>query len=297
MAYTLSQLLQDAYHNLGQTETFLATGGTTTTVVCTTLAETYQDDDLKEYTVFIARDAGGASAAPEGEYQRCSGYSESTTTITVDTAFTASPASGDTITIAGPMFPLRSMIELLRPALEKVGGIVLTYDTLSYSSGQSEYTLPVAQKRNVLRVQVQRNTGDSDDNDWIDIPRDRWEIVPSTAGSSATLIIKEEQNDGYTMRVWYETSHPAMYSYNSVLVETLYPTIAVDSLVAHACQWFNNKIGFSDDNWLQRENKAWRDLELSKAAHGIPKPKKKNKVLTISEDAWDSYPGDPDHEE
>lgn len=281
MSYTLSQLLQDAYRALGKTETFILTGGSTTTIVDSKLEEKFNDDDLKNWTCFITRDADGASAAPEGQFQRISGYVQSTWTATVDTAFTVSPAAGDTVTLASDQYPLREMMQLANTALQYLGYIVLTNSSLTTVSTQTEYTLPVALKGDdLVKVEIQTND-DSDDNQWDVIPADDYYIVPAAPGSTGLLIFNSYQEAGYTLKLWYEGLHPSLTAYNSSVAETIHPSVAKCSLVAHALEWYNTMISGSDDYHLQRENKAWRDLEIALAKHPIYKVHKTNKVLTL----------------
>jgi hypothetical protein len=77
-----------------------ATGGSTTTIVVSSYA--YSSASAHSYNgvwAYVATDAGGAGAAPEGEIRRVTrgGFNGSTGTWTVSPAFTVSPAAGDTI--------------------------------------------------------------------------------------------------------------------------------------------------------------------------------------------------------
>lgn len=73
-----------------------ATGGSTTTIADTS-TDTFDlidDNILKGKWAHIVSDAGGGTAAPEAEVRKVS--SLSTTTLTVDTAYSAACATGDT---------------------------------------------------------------------------------------------------------------------------------------------------------------------------------------------------------
>ena len=101
MATTTSLvLIQRLSEAIGDYLSLTASGGTTTTVVDTDLDNLTEDNGGVQGYVKIVTDAGGSGAAPEGEIRRIkngtSGYTASSTTITVNFAFTASPASGDT---------------------------------------------------------------------------------------------------------------------------------------------------------------------------------------------------------
>ena len=108
MAFTLSNLLVGAFQGLGQmTIGNKATGGSTTTVVDSTQANTARDNAWKNGAMFITRDAGGASAAPEGQFQRISAFTNSSGTFTVETAFSTAVAAGDIYGYTSPYYPLR----------------------------------------------------------------------------------------------------------------------------------------------------------------------------------------------
>tara|TARA_R110000824_G_scaffold172947_2_gene350928 strand:+ start:473 stop:1798 length:1326 start_codon:yes stop_codon:yes gene_type:complete len=101
MATTTSLvLIQRLSEAIGDYLSLTASDGTTTTVVDTDLANLTEDNGGVQGYVKIVTDAGGSGAAPEGQIRRIkngtSGYTASSTTITVNFAFTASPATGDT---------------------------------------------------------------------------------------------------------------------------------------------------------------------------------------------------------
>ena len=95
---TRLQMEQRLSENIGDYLALTATGGSTTTVVDTELDNLTEDNGGIQGWVYI--DDTTDDAAPEGELRRilsgASGYTKSTTTITVGFAFTAGVASGDT---------------------------------------------------------------------------------------------------------------------------------------------------------------------------------------------------------
>ena len=68
-----------------------------------------------------AAGAGGARAAPEGEFGRVSAYVDETGTLTVDT-LTAAVGAGDLYGLVSEYFPLQQMIVLANLALSEPGG-------------------------------------------------------------------------------------------------------------------------------------------------------------------------------
>lgn len=282
MAYLLSNLLQDAYRRLGQTYTFTATGGSTTTFIDTNLKEKYQDDQLVDWTVFVTRDTGGV--APENEYSRISAYLESTNTATIGT-LTAGIASGDTLTIASNRFPLREMIEAANRALSGIGDIVLIDTSLTTAASQTEYAIPVALKREPpIKVQLQGTTSDSNANEWIDLQPDEYDIVPAAPGSTGLLVFRAQPETGLNLKIWYKGVHPNLTVYSSVVSETIHPEIAATGLVAHMLEWFVSSTEGDSDFWLMRLNDARREFDIAKQKHGMWKPNRRNKLLTVKYD-------------
>src|SRR5688500_61890 len=100
--FQLTHLLQKAYRRLKVARTSTATGGSTTTIVDTKLADylgdSNEDDVLNGGSVIIVKDT--AVAAPEGEFSRISDYDDAGT-ITTST-LTAAVASGDTYMYISP---------------------------------------------------------------------------------------------------------------------------------------------------------------------------------------------------
>jgi len=74
----------------------IATGGSVSTIIDTNSRFT-ADNALLNGTAFVTLDAGGAAAAPEGEYRAITGYAASTETFTVGTNFSVAVAAGDYI--------------------------------------------------------------------------------------------------------------------------------------------------------------------------------------------------------
>lgn len=134
MAYptvALSALLTDLQNSLPEVETVLssltATGGSTTTIVGPARSE--PDDRFVDHWAYIDTDAGGASAAPEGEERRVTDYVNSTDTITVEYAFTAAVANGDVYSLR-KIHPRSRYVRAINYALESATGL---YEDLQYS--------------------------------------------------------------------------------------------------------------------------------------------------------------------
>ena len=174
---------------LGDFRTSTASAAGSTTTLVDTVARTEEDDTWNGGTVWIITDAGGASAAPEGEWGRVTDFVNSTGTLTFE-ALTAATASSDTYGLASGRYPL----DVLRTAInnELIKYEVIRYDTtsLDIESDQSEQTLPAGiYKHNLMGVYEGTDT-DTDDNQWT--PLD-FSVQTAAAGSQHTLVIHSRE--------------------------------------------------------------------------------------------------------
>jgi hypothetical protein len=268
MTYSATQLqlthvLQQLYRRLGAKVT-LATGGSTSTVIDTKLADeladSNEDDIFNGGTVIVIEDTGGV--APEGEFSRITDYVASTTTLTVSPAVTVAPASGDRVLIAPPDFPLYDMIEMVNDALKYITRVPRFDTSITTAANQTEYTLPLALKgRQILGVEVQGITTDSNDNRWQPIPN--WRLGYAAAGSTGTLILPQLAS-GYTVRIAYLAEHARVDAYDDYIDEHLDRNLVHASVFAHALQWKNDRdaiSGGADNATIALEQKAWSQLD------------------------------------
>jgi hypothetical protein len=267
--FQLTHLLQQGFRKLRNTRVSTATGGSTTTIVDSKLidylGDSNEDDILNGGTVILIKDAGGASAAPEGEIRYITDYTSDTGTITF-TAMTAAPAAGDTYMLVSKDFPLYDMLEVVNDALLYFGGIAPTPDTsITSVVGQTEYALPLSlQGAQLLDVTYQSTSND------VNIPVSSWKVKPATAGSTAVLVISDI-GISRTLEITYLAKHPRVTEYDSYISKAIAPETAVRSFVAHAWEWLNRNSGAADDLSRQTEDRAWNQLDIALA---------KNRVLT-----------------
>jgi len=272
----LTHVLQQLYRRLGGKVT-LATGGTTTTIIDTKLAdelgEGNEDDIYNGGTAIVIEDAGGANAAPEGEFSRITDYTASSQTVTVSPALTAAPAAGDRVLIVPPDFPLYDMIEVVNDALKNIGDIPKVDVSLTTADNQTEYALPIALKgMELLNVEIQGTTTDANDNQYSPVPF--WKVVPSLPGSTATLVLPQ-YGSGYIIRLTYSGRHPRIDSYDDYVSEFLHPELVHAAVYAHAIQWRNDNdalAGGADNAKLGLEQKAWSQYDRAKITHRVEIP-------------------------
>lgn len=286
MAYSatqlqLTQVLQTLFRRLGGKVT-LATGGSTTTAIDTKLAdelaEGNEDDIYNGGTLIVIEDAGGAAAAPEGEFSRITDYVASTTTITVSPALTTAPASGDRILIAPPEFPLYDMTEIVNDALKDLGELPFFDTSITTADDQTEYTLPLAVKgARILSVEMQSDTTDANDNQWVPLPW--WREGFAAAGSTGTLIIPQYAS-GYTVRISYKKHHPRVDLFDDYINEYFHPKLVEAAVFLHALKWRNTNdalAGGRDQEKAMLEQQAWTEYERARMQYLPELPKMTSK--------------------
>lgn len=285
MAYLLTDILQELYIALGQAEMFPATGGSATTIINTKIGERAiqpEENYAIDFYAFVRRDAGGASAAPEGDYRRVSAYDSGTFAFTVDTAFSSSSqvASGDVILLASNVFPLQDMIGVAN-VVQKRLMVTLPDVTLTTVADQQLYNLPVTAKRGRPRmVRIQNVAGDNDSY----IERFDYEYIPATAGTVGGLIFTGGFDSGLTIQVFYDTEQGSLTSQSSTLSETIPPALFLSEFKVSALEWYNSRNGGVDDYWKQRENMARDELMDLRKRMKEYRPRRGKKYFNVP--AW-----------
>lgn len=207
---------------LGGMRTSTATGGSTTTIVDTKRPE--PDNVYVQGTALVIYDAGGAGAAPEGEWGVISAYASDTATIPT---LTAAVAAGDRYAIIPPRYPLDMLIDKINLTLTSI--LVPAYDATSLDTvaGQTEYTLPAAVTRNNLRrVFVQTDTGTSN-NLWLEV-RD-WSVIRKGTGTQDVLVFGEREASR-DIRLDYVTQHSPIY----LPTDTINEAVHMDRIIYQA---------------------------------------------------------------
>jgi hypothetical protein len=273
MALTLSKVATRVWRDLGHIVDIVATGGGTTTIIDTNTIYT-TTDALAGGTAIVVRDAGGLSAAPEGEYSRISAFNASTKTFTID-AITAAVASGDAVALARPTIRLPQMVQAVNDGLTNLGTIQLVDTSITTASNQTEYALPVALKiKRLIDVQYQNYTDDANDNDYHSIVGQS-SLVPAAPAGTGLLVLPQLPAD-HTIKIIYEGTHPTLSIFSSTISETIQEELAVAAALDKALTWLVSKRGESalGTFLLQRWNDAKQTLQMQKADKPIYKPVK-----------------------
>ena len=298
MAFLASNLVQNIYDELGQVDPtfglFNATGGSATTFINTNFAN-YENppetDAFKNYLAIVVRDAGGASASPEGKWALVSAYADSTQTGTVATV-TDAIASGDTIMLAKQdKFPLQQVLFAINRGLEFIGDVPENVNTsLTTVANQTEYSIPVAVKRGLKQVWIQGRTNDSNDNQWYPIYGFRRD--PATGGTADTIYLPQLPQDR-TIRLVYDGIHPTVSAYSDYINDYIHPKIAVSACIIKLLEWYNRQDANQDAQsyflWLENEYRN-RHLPMALAEHPIQKPRKHPKYAIFGKQIVDGVP-------
>lgn len=236
----LGQLLERVYRTIhADIVDGVATGGSATTIVDSSLSGKYQTSKFKGWTAFISRTTDGAS--PQSKFGIVSAY-VNTGTATIPTV-TDAVAAGDEYAFAKPDVPLYTLIKLCNDGMKALGRIPLVDTSLTVDPDTIRYTLPSGIKGRKPTLVYFRNP-----TTYARFQPPNWEIEPAASGTSATLVFKKQNitlnttnvfqsYDGYTIVIHYEGLHEALTAYNSPINETIHDELAVAACVEKALQW------------------------------------------------------------
>jgi len=253
-----------------------ATGGSTTTVVDTQHL-TEADDFWNGGTIWITKDAGGASAAPEAQFAEVSDFDNGTATATLYVGYTAAVAVGDYYAIADKRFPLDVLITQVNNAIQDMGRIPVTdTSSITIAANQTEYSLPAACRPDALReVWIQRQDSDSDDNQWEEILN--WEIEVETTGTAPTLILPYQYATGYDLKLVYMGLHPTLFGYSDKLSEAVPRERIIYQAAYLALEWW--KMRYKQDLYDQRLERMFQKAQEMKQMYMIKAPRKPGKIV------------------
>jgi len=167
---------------LGVLRVSTATGGTTSTLLDTKRTE--KDDTYNGGTCLLITDAGGESAAPEGEWPAVTDFANTGGVITA--TFTVAPASGDTYGIAAGRYPLDVLKSAINNEIIKYQQPRYDRTSLDIVSEQSEYTLPTGiTGDNLVNVYEETSTTTTDSKP---IKLNFW-VQEAATGTQHTVVI------------------------------------------------------------------------------------------------------------
>ena len=250
-----------------------ATGGSQTTIVDTKRTESI--DAFNGGSYWVITDAGGASAAPEGEFGRVTDWVNSTTTATI-AAVTVAVASGDTYGIATGSISLDMLIGAINDELVKHKVVRYDRTSLDVIADQSEYTLPAGIRQdNLLNVYEETDTDTSDSKP---TPLN-FEVQTAATGSQHLLVIKSRGvTAGNDIMLEYTTFLSPLYLATDVIDDSLPIARILDSAAANALaisMRTNSKTNKLDIELMKMFRE---DAKLAKLENQIRKPAKRGNV-------------------
>jgi hypothetical protein len=232
MTFTLATLTYRVARELGVAIEGTATGGSTSTLL-DSVARTEADDYWNGGTAWLLYDAGGAAAAPQGEYAVITDYAISGGTVT--TQWTTAPAAGDRYAVAKKRYKLASLIQAVNRALQDLGTIpVVDSTTITTADDQTEYTLPVAANTDLRQVWLQTNDDDANDNRWFLLSD--WKLQHAVAGTGHTIIFPVQYSSGYAVKLVYMAPHPDLNIATDKLYETIHENVIIYSAASKALE-------------------------------------------------------------
>lgn len=277
MSKTLFDITYQLARKLGIVNEGVATGGSTTTIL-DTVERTEADDFWNGGTAWILYDAGGAGAAPQGEYSYISDFANTGGIVTLRSTLTAAVASSDRYAVARERYPLGILIQKTNEAIQKLGAIEVTdISTITTATQQTEYTLP-ANLLELREVYIQTNTGDTNDYRWSRIYD--WKIEKESTGSANTLILKQ-YTSGYLIKLVYLGYHAALNTSSDKLDDSIHIDRVVSNAAVGCLMWRKMKVGESDSTINELLNYYQNEAAAMDAMHPINQTPKRAKTMDI----------------
>ena len=288
VTYTLFDLTYMVARELGLTEESIATGGSTTTLVDTVMRDE-PDDYWNEGTIWVLRDAGGAGAAPEGEYSRISDFVSSTGTMTLIDPLTAAIAGGDRYACMTSHVPLDVIIQKINDSLMELGPVpYVDITSITIQDNKTEYTLPIASKHDLREVYLETNL-DVVDHQWVKLYN--WDVQQSDPGATPTLVLPEQYTAGYALKLVYMANHLPLRVYDAVLLEDVPVERVITPAVLACFEYRKRRTGWNTwDDEIRRYELLVEQVKLYKR---VRKPARTSHIpLAGDQSQANSYPGD-----
>lgn len=238
-AKTLADLIEEVADALGHYKqgTADATSDTDEIVDAEGLYE--PDDYWVGHYAYILTDAGGASAAPEGEERPVTDYDQSAATLTVSPAFTAAVGNGDTYELMPlPRSAIKRAINRAIGHADRWFKTVTDTTTITLDTDDYDYALP----SDVIHL-VQVWLRDDTDDPWREVSPQMWRVSGEPGSMVLYFDAFEGMDDGYTVRLEYTAYLDTLDSDSDGLgVGEAAERSCVDFIVNYALYWLYAKM-------------------------------------------------------
>lgn len=242
MSMTLFNLTHELARLLGVVSEGVATGGDTDTIL-DSVERTEANDFWNGGTAWITYDSAGLGAAPQGEYSFVSDFANTGGDISLRTALTASVAANDRYAIAGLRYPLHLLIQKTNEVLRTIPIQKDDITTVTIAASQTEYSLP-ADVWELKQVWLQRNTDDSNDNDFSRIYD--YHIKKAATGTANVLMLDRQFDTDVILKLVYLTDHQVLRVATDKLDDTIHINRVLYDAAVRCLLWYKSKVGDSD---------------------------------------------------
>jgi hypothetical protein len=230
-------------------------------------------------TVWVVRHLTALGTPPEGQFGVVTD-STSAGLITFRPAMSSFIHVGDKYAIANKRIPLHVIISQINAALLDMGIVPYTDITsVTIANNKTEYTLPLAAKRDLRQVWVQTDKNNVVANTWVEVLN--WYAQSVDPGAPDTLILPAQFDTGYMLKLVYMAPHPELHLYGDLLSEHI-PLERVIYPAVHGClKWRKERTGWKD--WDSQITRWDAKAQEAKSMFRIPNaPRKPNHVFLAS---------------
>lgn len=266
------QLLERVYQDISDIVRGVATGGSATTIVDTTINGKFQTAKFKDWLAIITKTTDGLS--PQSRYGLISA-STTAGTITMESV-TDAVAAGDSYALCNSKgsVPHLELLSLVNRALRRLDMLSLWDRSLTTASATLRYTLPIATKQRQFRELH------LEDSDYQRYEAPNYYIENAAGGTQATLVFHSQPLESKTIVFNYMGYHPELTAYNSTINETIHDELAVAIGVERAMWWkmMPKRKSIDEKNWALAKQMLAEMLAL----HPIERPIVENQHVPIN---------------
>ena len=263
MTYKVVHVLQRVATELGAT-VGVASGGSATSIVDTLGLAEYPDDYFNGGYAIIIRDAGGAGAAPEGEYGRVTNFDKATKTATIET-LSAAVAAADRYLLATAAYDMLNVMARLNLVLDTLPIKTVDLTTITTADGQTEYTLPAGlldDSEVDVWIQGQDVASDNQWKRWHD-----WYIQGTGTHVQKKLVFVTQPPAPFDLKLEYLIPHPQVYSPFDYIDEQINIDRLTQEVVLSCLYWRLNQSENTDPELARRIATVENRVERARSKH------------------------------